>query len=97
MPKFSKEELSSRVNDLDIAEDIKMSLIEDITDSIVDESEELSKIKNELDAKIAEYNDLYEKYKSRFMGIVSDEPPKDEEEKEIEEDEEKVIDIKEII
>lgn len=96
MPKYTKEELSSRVNDLDIAEDLKMSLIEDITDSMVDESEELSKIQNELDAKVAEYNDLYEKYKSRFMGIASDEPPKDEEEKEVEE-EENVIDIKEIM
>lgn len=98
MPKFSREELSSRINDLDIEEQIKMALIEDITDSIVDESEELANVKAELDASKNEYNDLYEKYKARFMGKQSEEPPKVDEKEDIEEDEEeKVIDIKEII
>lgn len=93
MPKFSREELSARVNDLDIDEEIKMGLIEDITDSIIDESEELAKLKGDLEEKSKAYDGLYEKYKSRFMESKSDVEDK-KEDNEI--DEEKIIDIREI-
>jgi len=101
MSKFSAEELSSRINDLEIDDDVKISLMEDITDSISkDESEELATLKSELD-KVKEdyeslkedYESLKEKYKSRFFEAVStDEEKKDDEELK----EEEVIDIKEI-
>lgn len=94
MSKFSAEELSSRVNDLEIDDDVKISLMEDITDSISkDESEELATIKSELDKVKEDYESLKEKYKSRFFEAVStDEEKKDDEELK----EEEVIDIKEI-
>lgn len=94
MSKFSAEELSSRINDLEIDDDVKISLMEDITDSISkDESEELSTLKSELDKVKEEYDSLKEKYKSRFFEAVStDEEKKDDEELK----EEEVIDIKEI-
>ena len=82
MSKFSAEELSSRVNDLEIDDDVKISLMEDITDSISkDESEELATIKSELDKVKEDYESLKEKYKSRFFEAVStDEEKKDDEE-----------------
>lgn len=94
MSKFSAEELSSRINDLEIDDDVKISLMEDITDSISkDESEELATIKSELDKVKEDYESLKEKYKSRFFEAVStDEEKKDDEELK----EEEVIDIKEI-
>lgn len=94
MSKFSAEELSSRVNDLEIDDDVKISLMEDITDSISkDESEELATLKSELDKVKEEYDTLKEKYKSRFFEAVStEEETKDDEELK----EEEVIDIKEI-
>lgn len=94
MSKFSAEELSSRVNDLEIDDDVKISLMEDITDSISkDESEELATLKSELDKVKEEYDSLKEKYKSRFFEAVStDEEKKDDDELK----EEEVIDIKEI-
>ena len=55
MAKYSAEELSSRINDLEIDDDVKISLMEDITDSVSpDESEELAGIKAELEKKSAE-------------------------------------------
>lgn len=94
MAKLSAEELSSRVNDLEIDDELKISLMEDITDSISnEESTELSTIKEEMDKVKAEYDSLKEKYKARFLNAVeSEEEPKKEEELE----EKEVIDIKEI-
>lgn len=94
MSKFSAEELSSRINDLEIDDDVKISLMEDITDSISkDESEELATLKSELDKAKEDYESLKEKYKTRFFEAVStDEEKKDDEELK----EEEVIDIKEI-
>lgn len=93
MAKFSAEELSSRINDLELDDEIKISLMEDITDSVSpDESEELSYLKEEIQKKDSELEELKEKYKERFLKASEEkEEPKDEdlEEKEI-------IDIKEI-
>ena len=95
MAKYSAEELSSRVNDLELDDDVKISLMEDITDSVSpDESEELAGIKAELEKAKADYDELKEKYKARFLKAVES----DEEEKEVEDLEEKeVIDVKELI
>ena len=66
MTKFSKEELSSRINDLEIDEDIKLSLIEDITDSIMDDSK-YHELEEKFASKEKEYDELYSKYKERFF------------------------------
>lgn len=95
MAKYSAEELSSRINELELDDDVKISLMEDITDSVSpDESEELAGIKAELEKKAAELEELKEKYKARFLKAVES----DEEEKEDTEDleEKEVIDVKEL-
>ena len=95
MAKYSAEELSSRINDLDLDDDVKISLMEDITDSVSpDESEELAGIRAELEKAKADYEELKEKYKARFLKAVES----DEEEKEDTEDleEKEVIDVKEL-
>ena len=95
MAKYSAEELSARINDLELDDDVKISLMEDITDSLTpEENSELDSIKAELDSVKAEYDSLKEKYKARFLTAteeVKEEKPEDEE---LEEKE--VIDIKEI-
>ena len=94
MAKYSAEELSSRINELELDDDLKISLMEDITDSIsADESEELTRVQSELEKVKADYEELKEKYKARFLKAVESEDVKDE----IEDLEEKeVIDITEI-
>lgn len=86
MAKLSVEELNNKINSLEIDDDVKIELLEDVTDSFSnDNSEELDKIKSEL-------SDLKEKYKQRFLS--SDE--KKEEKKDDELEEKEVIDVKEI-
>ena len=95
MAKLSKEELSSRINDLEIDDNVKISLMEDITDSISDEeSEELANIKAEMENVKSEYEALKEKYKARFLKATESEEDSKEDTEELEEKE--VIDIKEI-
>lgn len=95
MAKYSAEELSSRINGLDIDEDVKISLMEDITDSISqEESEELQGLQAEIDRVKGELVDLKEKYKARFMSAVETEEVKEDETGEYKETE--VIDVKEI-
>ena len=78
MSKLSREEIQTRINELELSDDVKISLMEDINDSFGDES----KI-NELETKLSEsenkYNELQNKYKERFL--VND-SKKDEKEKE---------------
>lgn len=95
MAKYSAEELSSRINELELDDEVKISLMEDITDSVSpDESEELASIKAELEKAKTDYEELKEKYKTRFLKAVES----DEEEKEEQEDleEKEVIDVKEL-
>lgn len=92
--KLSKEELLKKINEKVMDEDVKIELLEDITDSFeVSEGEpkEDERVK-ELEEK---YASLMEKYKERFL---KGEEKDDEEEKEDEEEvkEEEVIDVKEI-
>lgn len=96
MAKYSAEELSSRINELEIDEDVKISLMEDITDSISpEESEELASLQAEIERVTSELADLKEKYKARFMSAVaSDEKEDAEDDGEYKETE--VIDVKEI-
>lgn len=93
MAKYSAEELSSRINELELDDDVKISLMEDITDSISPaESEELASIKAEIEKKDAEIEELKEKYKARFL--KAEEVKEEVKDEDLEEKE--VIDIKEI-
>ena len=96
MAKYSAEDLSSRINELELDDDVKISLMEDITDSVSpDESEELAQIKSELEKSKADYEELKDKYKARFLSAVKEDEEKDEvKDEDLEEKE--VIDIKEI-
>ena len=96
MAKYSAEDLSSRINELELDDEVKISLMEDITDSVSpDESEELAGLKDELEKKSAELDELKEKYKARFLKAVDSEEVK-EEVKDEDLEEKEVIDIKEI-
>ena len=94
MPKIGREDYQKRINDLEIDNDIKTSLMEDLADSWIDESEEIGRLEEEITRVKGEYDTLNEKYRSRFFESVN---PKEEPETVREEKEdEKVIDIKEI-
>lgn len=67
MAKFTREELSSRINELDIDEELKMSLIEDITDSIEDPNSKYQELEEKYNKLSKEKDDLYAKYKERFF------------------------------
>lgn len=92
--KLSKEELSAKINDLDIDEEIKIGLMEDIADSI--ENSETSD-DGELEELKIKYESLREKYKERFLKSDVEVEEKEEEKEDDEElKEEEVIDVKEI-
>lgn len=87
--KLEKEKLIEKINSLEIEDDIKIPLLEDVTDSIEVETEEKGKIE-ELQTK---YDELKEKYKERFMkGTEEKEEKEDTEELK----EKEIIDIREI-
>ena len=94
--KLSKEELSAKINELDIDEEVKISLLEDIADSVDVEAEPQEN--GELEELKIKYESLREKYKERFLkGSDETEEKEDEEEKDDDElKEEEVIDVKEI-
>lgn len=89
----TKEELLSAIDTAEISDELKIELMEDISDSFVipepvsvEEDEKFIELSNK-------YAELLERYKKRFME-GSEEPEKEEiEEKKEEED---VIDVKEI-
>lgn len=85
--KKTAEEIIARVNDLDLDDEIKIELMEDITDSVNDADPEAESRYTELEAK---YTDLQERYKARFMEGM------DPEDKDPDEEDTEVIDIKEI-
>ena len=89
--KMSKEDLVKKVNDKVMDEDVKIELMEDITDSFEENTsnEDAQRIK-ELEEK---YETLLEKYKERFLK-GNDEVIEEDEDEEVEEKE--VVDIKEI-
>lgn len=91
--KLSKEELSAKINDLAIDDEIKISLLEDIADSIdgnvIEENGELEELK-------IKYEALKEKYKERFLKAEDVEEKKEDETEDEELKEEEVIDVKEI-
>ena len=90
MAKLTKEELIAKINEKELPEDVKIELMEDITDSFL-ESEEMV-TKEEFESITSKYEELLAKYKERFLD--SKEEVKEDEDKEYEEKE--VIDVKEI-
>lgn len=99
MAEISKKDLKKKVDELDISEDNKIELFEDIDDSIKEDTEE-KVLKSEYDAVILERDnikkeleDVKRKYKERFLSgeEVKALNTEDEEIKE-----EKYIDVKEI-
>lgn len=87
--KLSKEDLIAKVNEKVMDEDVKIELMEDITDSFDGNEEKDDERVTELEEKL---KNLQEKYKERFLKNEKEE--KDDEGEELEEKE--VIDIKEI-
>lgn len=90
--KLSKDDLIKKINDKVMDEDVKIELMEDITDSFKDDStsEEDTQRIEELEEK---YKTLQEKYKERFLQ-GTEIKKEDNEDDGLEEKE--VIDIKEI-
>ena len=92
MAKISKDELISKINEKVTDEDVKIELMEDVTDSFDGEDNSLQEEVDRLNEEVAS---LKEKYKERFL--KSDDVEKKEDEiKEDDDDDEKVIDVKEI-
>lgn len=90
--KLSKDELIAKINEKVMDEDVKIELMEDITDSfevVSEEPKEDERVK-ELEEK---YKTLQEKYKERFLK-GSEEVEEKEDNDELKEEE--VIDVKEI-
>ena len=94
MAKYSAEELSSKINDLDLDDALKISLMEDVTDSVSPEDSRLAEVQTELEKVKSEYDDLKEKYKTRFLETKEIKPVKQTPVEELEE--RKIIDIREI-
>lgn len=86
--KISKEDLITKINELELDDTKKIELMEDVTDSMIEPDTK------ELDDLKSKYDDLQNKYKERFMS--GNEIPKEKEEKEEELEEKKYIDVKEI-
>ena len=90
--KMSKEELIKKINESEISDEMKISLMEDITDSFEDVQE------TDLSGYVEKekYDELLEKYKARFLSGEEKEDDKKEDEETEELKEEEVIDVKEI-
>ena len=82
--KLSKEELKQKINDLAVDDDLKITLLEDVEDSF----ETTKDNSEELEALQTKYEELKEKYKSRFLtGKEEDKKEDDKKEEELEEQE----------
>jgi hypothetical protein len=94
--KLSKEELKKKIDEVVQDDEVKISLLEDIEDSIdvADESEKVEK--SAYDELKTKYEEIKQKYKDRFLKGEEPEEKEDEETEDEELKEEEVIDIKEI-
>lgn len=67
MSRFSKEELNERISNLEgLDDDTKISLMEDISDSFIDDSK-YQDLEEKYNSKVEEYDNLKTKYKERFF------------------------------
>ena len=85
--KLSKEDLKKKVNEMEIDNERKIELLEDIEDSF-----DVQENNSEYEELKAKYEELQEKYKARFFDGEIEKP--EEETEELEEVEE--IDVEEI-
>ena len=96
--KLSKKELMQRVSDLIEDDEIKISVLEDMEDSIVEESSVENvldeNVKRELEEIKWKYEDLKNRYKERFLNGSDEKSEEKEDDEELKEEE--VIDVKEI-
>ena len=94
--KLSKEELKKKIDEVVQDDEIKISLLEDIEDSIdvADESEKVEK--SAYDEVVTKYEEIKQKYKDRFLKGNEEDKKEDEETEDEELKEEEVIDVKEI-
>lgn len=92
--KLSKEELKKKIDELVQDDEAKISLLEDIEDSmeISDDTEKVEK--TAYDEVVTKYEELKEKYKERFLKGSDEEKEETEETEELKEEE--VIDVNEI-
>ena len=92
--KLSKDELISKINGLEIDDNVKIELMEDVTDSM----EVVPEVDNtEIERLKAENENLRTKYKERFLkGDETKEEEKEEKKDDEELEEKEIIDIKEI-
>lgn len=91
MAKLGKDEFNKKYSEKINDDDLLIELMEDATDSFDNESE-VNSLKEKLEQKEKEYEDLKAKYKERFLS--SDELPKKEVIEDIQEKE--YVDIREI-
>lgn len=96
--KYIKEELLNKINGYDIDDDIKIELMEDITDSFTDGDdsalrEEFENAKKEYEEKIVE---LKNRYKERFLAPIEDKKDVEEKIEDNEIEEKEIVDVKEI-
>lgn len=92
MSRFSKEELNERISNLEgLDDDTKISLMEDISDSFLDDSM-YKDLEDKYNSKVEEYDELKTKYKERFFTSDDSKDVKREERKDFEDNE--VIDIR---
>lgn len=91
--KLSKDELIAKINEKVMDEDVKIELMEDVTDSVETEGSTNEEDKQRIEELETKYKDLQEKYKERFLNSNTKE---DEEEKIDDEEKEETVDIKEI-
>lgn len=101
MSKLTKEEIIKKYTEEKEYfpdDDSKIEFMEDVTDSIVEDSsdkdEEIKKLKEENERLSSEVSDIKTKYKERFL--TSEEKIEDKKEESEEPEEKTVIDIKEI-
>ena len=96
MAKLDKEEFNKKYSEkITDNDELLIELMEDVTDSMSEdnkESEEISRLKSELEDYKLKYDDLRDKYKERFLS--SDMIPVEKEEEKLEE--RNYIDIREI-
>ena len=95
MAKLTKEELKQKYNEqITDNDDLLISLLEDIEDSMLEENiseeekKELETLREDIAKKDAEIEELKRKYKERFLSATDEEEPKVEEL-----EEKKVIDM----
>lgn len=95
MAKITKEELKNRINGLEIDDDTKISLLEDIEDSMEIQAEDSETVdKATYDTLKTDYDALKQKYKERFL--TKTEETKTEDESAETDESEEVVDVKEI-